>query len=79
MTVAVINALLYSSRHPHEQLERALRIPALSPGWRSSFEALARSQDGHPGATGNAGSGACDRCDDGGARVSPAAGLADRS
>ncbi len=55
MTVAVINALLYSSRHPREQLEPALRIPALSPGWRSSFEALARSQDGHPGATGNAG------------------------
>ncbi|MGZ6060464.1 MAG: MOSC domain-containing protein [Myxococcaceae bacterium] len=55
MTVAVINALLYSSRHPRELLERALRIPALSPGWHSSFEALARSQEGHPGATGNAG------------------------
>ena len=55
MTVAEINALLYSSRHPRDQLERALRIPALSPGWRWSFEALARSQDAHPGATGNAG------------------------
>src|SRR6266850_5844021 len=55
MTVAEINALLYLSHHPREQLERALRIPALSPGWRGSFEALLQSQDAHPGATGNAG------------------------
>ena len=55
MTVAEVNALLYSSHHPRDQLERALRIPALSPGWRRSFEALVRSQDAHPGATGNAG------------------------
>src|SRR4029079_16209844 len=40
MTVAEINALLYSPNHPRESLERALRIGALSPGWRSSFEAL---------------------------------------
>ncbi len=55
MTVSTVNALLYSSHHPREQLERVLRIPALSPGWRWSFEALLRSQDAHPGATGNAG------------------------
>jgi len=55
MTVAEINALLYFSHHPREQLSRALRIPALSPGWRWSFEALARSQDANSGATGNAG------------------------
>ena len=55
MTVAEVNALLYSSHHPRDQLERALRIPALSPGWRWSFEALVRSQDAHPGAKGNAG------------------------
>jgi ferredoxin-NADP reductase len=55
MTVAEVNALLYSSRHPREQLERALRIPALSPGWRWSFEALLRSEVAHPGAAGNAG------------------------
>ena len=55
MTVAEINALLYFSHHPREQLARALRIPALSPGWRWSFEALARSQDANSGATGNAG------------------------
>src|SRR5215510_4620685 len=54
MTVAEINALLYSPKHPRDQLERALRIEALSPGWRSSFEALLRSQatavrGGNPG------------------------------
>src|SRR4029077_10282590 len=44
MTVAEINALLYSPNHARDQLERALRIEALSPGWRSSFEALLQSQ-----------------------------------
>jgi ferredoxin-NADP reductase/MOSC domain-containing protein YiiM len=44
MTVAEINALLYSPSHPRDRLERALRIEALSPGWRSSFEALVQSQ-----------------------------------
>jgi MOSC domain-containing protein YiiM/ferredoxin-NADP reductase len=55
MTVAEANALLYLPHHPRSQLERALRISALSPGWRSSFEALLRNQDGQAGATGNAG------------------------
>jgi ferredoxin-NADP reductase/ferredoxin len=50
MTVAEINALLYSPGHSHDQLERALRIEALSPGWRASFEALLGSQT-----SGNAG------------------------
>jgi ferredoxin-NADP reductase/MOSC domain-containing protein YiiM len=50
MTVAEINALLYSSQHPRDMLERALLIDALSPGWRSSFEALLRSS-----VSGNAG------------------------
>ncbi len=50
MAVAEINALLYSPNHPRESLERALRIEALSPGWRASFEALLRSS-----ASGNAG------------------------
>jgi ferredoxin-NADP reductase/MOSC domain-containing protein YiiM len=44
MTVAEINALLYSPDHPRERLERALRIEALSPGWRQSFQALLQSQ-----------------------------------
>ena len=40
LTVEEVNALLYSSSHPRDRLERALRIDALSSGWRSSFEAL---------------------------------------
>jgi ferredoxin-NADP reductase/MOSC domain-containing protein YiiM len=54
MTVAEINALLYSPNHPRDQLERALRIEALSPGWRSSFEALLQSETTAVG-SGNAG------------------------
>ena len=54
MTVAEINALLYSPNHMRDRLERALRIEALSPGWRRSFEALLQSQT-TAAATGNAG------------------------
>jgi ferredoxin-NADP reductase/MOSC domain-containing protein YiiM/ferredoxin len=54
MTVADINALLYSPDHPRDRLERALRIDALSPGWRSSFEALLKSRTTGQG-SGNAG------------------------
>jgi ferredoxin-NADP reductase/MOSC domain-containing protein YiiM len=54
MTVAELNGLLYSPPHPREQLERALRIEALSPGWRSSFEALLQSPS-TDAAGGNAG------------------------
>jgi ferredoxin-NADP reductase/MOSC domain-containing protein YiiM len=54
MTVAEINALLYSPNHSRDRLERALRIAALSPGWRSSFEALLQSQMTAAG-SGNAG------------------------
>jgi ferredoxin-NADP reductase/MOSC domain-containing protein YiiM/ferredoxin len=53
MTVAETNALLYSPNHPRDQLERAMRIEALSPGWRSSFESLLRREAG--GGSGNAG------------------------
>ena len=49
MTVEEINALLYLPNHSRDLLERALRIEALSPGWRWSFEALLRSR-----ASGNA-------------------------
>jgi ferredoxin-NADP reductase len=38
--VAAIDALLYLPGHPRDLLERALRIRALSPGWKSSFQAL---------------------------------------
>jgi hypothetical protein len=40
VTVADIDALLYLPGHSREKLESSLRIPALSPGWKSSFEAL---------------------------------------
>jgi ferredoxin-NADP reductase/MOSC domain-containing protein YiiM len=40
MTVADIDALLYLPGHRPEDLQRALRIPALSPGWQQSFRAL---------------------------------------
>ena len=52
MTVADVDALLYLPGHDRDAVARALRIPALSPGWQGSFEALLRTgQD----ATGNAG------------------------
>ncbi len=54
MTVAEINALLYSPNHPRDRLERALRIAPLSPGWRSSFEAMVQSRTTAEG-SGNAG------------------------
>ena len=54
MTVAEVNALLYSPNHARDQLERALRIETISPGWRSSFEALLQSQT-RAGESGNAG------------------------
>jgi ferredoxin-NADP reductase/MOSC domain-containing protein YiiM len=54
MTVAKVNALLYSPNHPRDQLERVLRIESLSPGWRASFEALVQSQTTAAG-SGNAG------------------------
>jgi ferredoxin-NADP reductase/MOSC domain-containing protein YiiM len=53
-TVADIDALLYLPGHRPDQLQRALRIPALSLGWRGSFEALA-AQEGSIPAAGNPG------------------------
>src|SRR3984893_16318399 len=40
LSVAAADALLYLPGPAREDLERALRIAALSPGWKSSFEAL---------------------------------------
>jgi ferredoxin-NADP reductase/MOSC domain-containing protein YiiM len=40
LSIADISALLYLPDHPKEKLEKALRIPALSPGWQGSFRAL---------------------------------------
>jgi ferredoxin-NADP reductase/MOSC domain-containing protein YiiM/ferredoxin len=51
MTVAEVDGLLYLPGHPRQQLLRALRIPALSPGWQGSFRALLEDDAG----SGNAG------------------------
>ena len=78
MTVAEINALLYSPDHPRDRLERALRIEALSPGWRCVVRGVAAEPDdaarewqrgaraGSSGASGRP-------------RISPARGDGDRS
>jgi len=54
MTVANIDGLLYLPGHSREQLERALRIPALSPGWQSSFQTMLE-QESSATAAGNRG------------------------
>jgi ferredoxin-NADP reductase/MOSC domain-containing protein YiiM/ferredoxin len=40
LPVAEADALLYLPGHQRQELLRGLRIPALSPGWRASFQAL---------------------------------------
>ena len=55
VTVAEINALLYKPGHPADRLERALRVPALSAGWRRSLGALLEQARGSSVTTGNAG------------------------
>jgi ferredoxin-NADP reductase/MOSC domain-containing protein YiiM len=55
MTVARIDALLYLPGHPVPDLERALRIPALSAGWKGSFRALLDRAQGAGPPTGNPG------------------------
>jgi len=52
MTVAEIDALLYLPGHPRQQVLRALRIPALSSGWKASFREIL---DQPAGPAGNAG------------------------
>ena len=51
MPVAEADALLYLPGHGRQELLRALRIPALSPGWQASFQALLEEEPG----IGNAG------------------------
>jgi len=53
-SVAEVDGLLYLPGHSSEQLQRALRIPALSKGWQSSFQAMLQ-QDLSPKAVGNPG------------------------
>jgi len=54
ITVAEIDALLYLPGHSRQQVERALRIPALSKGWQASFQAILKQDsttklNGNPG------------------------------
>jgi ferredoxin-NADP reductase/MOSC domain-containing protein YiiM/ferredoxin len=51
MTIAEIDGLLYLPGHPRDRVERALRIPMLSAGWRASLQALnnANTVDGNAG------------------------------
>ena len=55
ISVAEVDALLYLPGHSSEQLQRALRIPALSKGWQSSFHAMlqqdlsSKTTAGNPG------------------------------
>jgi ferredoxin-NADP reductase/MOSC domain-containing protein YiiM len=56
MTVAEIDALLYSAEHPTEALRRAIQIPALSRDWQGSMQALLDAAEAG-GITGNAGLG----------------------
>ena len=51
-----LNALLYVDERPEpEDLRRALRIPALSPGWQASMRALLEASAAGASAAGNAG------------------------
>ncbi|HSC03939.1 MAG TPA: MOSC and FAD-binding oxidoreductase domain-containing protein [Solirubrobacteraceae bacterium] len=45
LTVAEIDGLLYLPNRPRRGLERALRIPALSAGWKGSFQELLDQAD----------------------------------
>ena len=55
VTVAEIDALLYLPGHPRNALERALRIPALSPGWQMSLRSLAEQAESTSTTAGNTG------------------------
>jgi ferredoxin-NADP reductase/MOSC domain-containing protein YiiM len=52
ITVANIDGLLYLPNPSREQLESSLRVPALSPGWKTSLRALAEQ---NPLEAGNSG------------------------
>jgi ferredoxin-NADP reductase/MOSC domain-containing protein YiiM/ferredoxin len=55
ITVAEMDALLYLPGHSRQQLERALRIPGLSKGWQSSFQAILNQESGATTVKGNPG------------------------
>ena len=56
MSVAEIDSQLYSASHDLKRIAIAARIPALSPGWKGSFENFLRAEEkgihnGNPGLT----------------------------
>jgi ferredoxin-NADP reductase/MOSC domain-containing protein YiiM len=55
MSVADVDALLYLPGPSREQLQRALRIPALSKGWQGSFQAMLQQDLGSKTSVGNPG------------------------
>jgi ferredoxin-NADP reductase/MOSC domain-containing protein YiiM len=55
ITVAETDALLYLPGHSRDQLQRALRVPALSKGWQGSFQAMLQQESNSKTAAGNPG------------------------
>src|SRR5271170_976099 len=55
LSVAEVDAMLYLRIRTREQLDRALRTPALSEGWKSSFQALLQEEKEGSAAQGNPG------------------------
>jgi ferredoxin-NADP reductase/MOSC domain-containing protein YiiM/ferredoxin len=55
LTVDTVDGLLYLPHPAKEKLERALHIPALSQGWKTSFEALLQQMTQPESRTGNPG------------------------
>ncbi|MFZ0958294.1 MAG: MOSC and FAD-binding oxidoreductase domain-containing protein [Candidatus Sulfotelmatobacter sp.] len=55
ISVADVDALLYLPGHSRERLERVLRIPALSKGWQSSFQAMLQQDSSSKATVGNPG------------------------
>lgn len=58
MTIADIDGLLYLKDHPADKLQKALKIPALSDGWKGSLQnlldaALHGATSGNAGLSGN--------------------------
>ncbi len=51
LSVAEVDGLLYRPGHERRDIERALRMPALSPGWQESFRAILAA----PESSGNVG------------------------
>jgi len=55
ITVAETDGLLYLPGPSRDELQRALRVPALSKGWQSSFQAMLQGDSNSEPAAGNRG------------------------